>query len=96
MVEKLQIFFFFFFFASHISNFKTTTICFGSTKIEIWTGKKHFSPAKKKKKKSGKNYFAPSENFPVTPMELTRVWSRGNALEGVQGQQPWKLLGRER
>ena len=49
-------FFFFFFFSSFCySLFKTTEICFGSTKIGIFYGEKAFD--------AGKNDFAPSKNF---------------------------------
>ena len=43
--------------------FKTTKICFGSTKIEILYREKAFHAGKKIRK----NDFAPSENCPVTP-----------------------------
>ena len=43
---------------------KTTKICFGSTKMEISTWKKHFTPGKK----SGKINLPRQKNFPVTPL----------------------------
>ena len=50
------------FFAFHFS--KTTKICFGCTKVEIFYPEKGFHPGKKIRK----NDFAPSEKIPVTPL----------------------------
>ena len=49
--EKLENFFFFF----CLSLFKTTKICFGSTKMEIYYREKAFHAGKKKKKKKKKS-----------------------------------------
>ena len=66
-VKKLQneerTFFFFFFFVC-VSLFKTTKICFGSTKMEIFYLEKAFHAGKE----SGKNDFTPQKNFPVMPL----------------------------
>ena len=51
----------FFFF----SLFKTTKICFGSTKIEIFYREKAFHAGRKIRK----NDFAPQKNFPDMPLE---------------------------
>ena len=66
-VEKLQneerifffLFFFLFFFFFLLSLFKTTNICFGSTKMEIFYREKAFHAGKKNQEKD----FAPSEKF---------------------------------
>ena len=59
-------FFFFFFFFSFFffSLFKTTEICFGSTKMGIFYWKKAFHAVKKIRK----NDFAPLKNVPLTPL----------------------------
>ena len=56
---KVRKWFFFFFFFFCFSLFKTTKICFGSTKMEIFYQEKAFHAGKK----IGKNDFAPSEKF---------------------------------
>ena len=65
--EKLQneerTFFFYF------SLFKTTEICFGSTKIEIFFRETAFYAGKKIRK----NDCAPSDIFPVTPLAISPV-----------------------
>ena len=74
-VEKLQneerIFFFF-------SLLKTTKICFGSTKMEIFYREKAFYAGKKK---SGKITLSPQKNFPLTPLDtdvgVENVYARG-------------------
>ena len=53
---------FFFPFAYHF--FEATKIGLGCTKMEIATGKKHFSC----REKIGKSDFAPLKNIPVTPL----------------------------
>ena len=57
--NKKRTFFFFCF-----SLFKTTKICFGSTRMEIFYRKKAFHAGKKFRK----NDFAPQKNFPITPL----------------------------
>ena len=47
------------------SLFKTTKICFGSNKMGVSTGKRHFTPGKIRK-----NDFALSENIPLAPLPL--------------------------
>ena len=54
------------FFFLRFSLFKTTKICFGSTKMEICYREKAFQAGKNIRK----NYFAPQKNFPVTPLML--------------------------
>ena len=56
--------FFSFFLSFFFSLLKTTKICFGSPKIEIFYRGKHFTP----EKKSGKMTLFPQKNFPVTPL----------------------------
>ena len=64
----LKIFFFFFFFFFCFSRVKTSKICFGSTKMEIfYGGKKHFTRGKK----LGKMTLPPQKNFPVTPLHTS-------------------------
>ena len=57
------------FFFFHFTLFKTTEICFGSTKMEISTGKKHFTP--------GNMTLPPLKNI---PLNATAVF----ALDGPQ------------
>ena len=64
VIKRGEDFFFFFFFFFFFSLLKTTEICFGSTKMGIFTGKKHFT----RKKKSGKMTLPPLKNKPVTPL----------------------------
>ena len=47
--------------------FKTTKICFAATKMEIFYREKAIRAGKRIRK----NDFAPSENFPVTPLHGT-------------------------
>ena len=67
--------FFFFFFS--FSLFKTTEICFRSTKMGIFYREKiHFPPWKKIKK----NYFAPSEKY-SSYAPVWKIWYK-NSTEG--------------
>ena len=61
-VTKWGDFFFFLFSFFCFSLFKTTEICFGSTKMEIFYQEKAFHTGKK----SGKMTLPPQKNFPVT------------------------------
>ena len=65
MEKKRKINFFFL-----LVTFKTTEICFGSTKMEIFYREKAFHAEKKKIRK---NDFAPQKNFPVTPLTQSQT-----------------------
>ena len=58
---RVEDFFFFCF-----SLFKTTKICFGSNKLDIFYWEKAFHT----RKKIRKNDFAPQKKFPVTPLMI--------------------------
>ena len=76
-------FFFFFFFC--FSLLKTTKICFGSTKMGILPGKKHFTLGK-----SGKMTLPPQKNMPVTP--LVKLKSHQKYLNHTEQFQCYSLL----
>ena len=68
-----------------LSLFKTTKICFGSTKMEIFYREKAFHAGEK----SGKITLPPRKNFPVTPLQwCQRRWDK------VDGNKS-KLLNRQ-
>ena len=67
-----------------LSLFKTTEICFGSTKMGISTGKKHLTPGKIRKMT-----FPPQKNIPLTPLP-------SGAQIGGPGFHSWVLALRAR
>ena len=69
--EDLFFFFFFFFFWL----FKTTKICFGATKMEIFYREKAFHARKKIRKND-----CFQKNYPVTPLNLTQNFMNSGVL----------------
>ena len=76
-------FFFFFFF----SLFKTTKICFGSTKMEFFYREKAFHAGKK----SGKMTLPPQKNFPVTPLYMTMKQIQSQLGSDLKIENGWSL-----
>ena len=63
-MRRVPFFFFFFFFGFTL--FKTTEICFGSTKMGIFYREKHFTPGKNSEKMT----LPPLKNIPLTPLQI--------------------------
>ena len=76
----------FFFFC--FSLFKTTKICLGSTKMEIFYREKAFHA----RKKSGKMTLPPQKNFPVTPLTVRGCLGATAFLLKSAAHSNWKFL----